>query len=117
MMMFKRDGNTRPATWDDLKPGCVLRETSREEVVGEHDKEVHPTFSDAVIVGISADDRGATLVRLVRPYLYATGAGTACPGWLTGVEDLTVEATRLLGEQSIYRIVLLASGTPHKMER
>ena len=121
MPRYKCDGNVRVITLEDLRPGHVLRETSVEHVdVGLSSTcstEVYPTYSDSTIVDISADDRGLTQVRLVRPFLYSTGVGTTSKHWLMGVEDIKVEASRLVGEKSIYRIVLLASGLPHKMER
>ena len=112
----EHDGEIRVMTWDDIQPGHVVRESTQIPMsCGTH--YTHPTFADAVIVSVGADDKGAfTQVRLVRPYLYATGAGTACRGWTMGVEDFTVEGVKLIGGKSNYRIVLLANGTPHKME-
>jgi hypothetical protein len=114
--MYKHDGNIRIMTWDDIQPGHVLRESTQVPAsCGDH--HIHPTFSDAIIVDATPDDKGDLQVRLVRPYLYATGAGTTCRNWMMGVEDFKVPGSKLIGGTSIYRIVLLASGVPQKMER
>jgi len=113
MSIFKCDGNTRVVSWEDLQPGNVLRLTSNENRdQGDINHEVSSSFSDSIIVEVGADDRGATTVRMSRPYMVATGDGTACRGWMVGVESLDAPATKLMAKDSGWRVVLLASGRP-----
>ena len=116
MSQYEYDGHTRRLTWEDVKPGHVVRMVHEEvlpdgELVpgGNTTRTALSAWSDTIIVDVQADDRGATTVRLVRPYMYADGKGTGCRGWKLGVEDYTVEATRLL---NTHQIVLTSRGTP-----
>ena len=112
MAKFKVDGHTRPLTWDDLKAGNVLRMVYHEA----DGAEIASAYSDATIVGLSCTPgNGTTIVRLARPYLYSTHDGTTTPGFLMGVEDYTVEGSRMIGPDSVFRLVLLSTGEPARM--
>lgn len=112
------DGHIRLLTWDDLKPGSVVRMVTQEEAGGQVIAEVSPTYSDSTIVQVSSEGpHGTTTVRLARPYLYSTLDGTTAPGFLMGVEDFKVDGSRMIGEASMFRLVLLSTGAPARMAR
>ena len=83
---------------DEIVPGVLLR-------MVERDPECLAPFSDSVVVSVKDGN-----VKLARPYLYATLTETACPGWLTGVEEYTVPMSRVL---SRFWLVAQDRGQPH----
>ena len=109
-MLYPPDGQTRPLTVDDIRPGHVIRMTQSDGSF--------PPFSDTVILGIARpphDDLGQGLaghdeIKLARPFLYASGTETCCPSSLTGVEEYKATVDSLLGR---YVLVLTGSGKPH----
>jgi hypothetical protein len=104
-----RDGWVRALTQDDVQPGTVIREVSKEP--GFEDGAIVPPFADAVIIGVK--DGQATIAR---PYLYATGGGTACPNVLVGFEKFELSVERLLRADSIYMLVVGSRGQSFKFE-
>jgi hypothetical protein len=104
----------------DLEPGSVLRMVSADGSAAP--------FSDLTVLAVYwtdssgnriwddeklADRRRGREVLMARPYLYATHVGTSCPSWLTGVEELRVDVKRILGEDSMFRVVCTARGSLH----
>jgi hypothetical protein len=61
-------------------------------------------FSDCVVVKV---DREWNRVTLARPYVYVSGANTACPTVLTGVENFEVSFENL---QRFYKKVVEPCG-------
>jgi len=111
----KTDGQLFRAEEADLEPGSVLRMVSADGSAAP--------FSDFTVLSVHWSDNGHRVpgplknsvreVLMVRPYLYATHAGTSCPSWLTGVEELRVDVKRVLGEDSPFRVVCTARGSLH----
>lgn len=101
------DGRTRTVTWDDFMPekcrGTVLR-------MVQSDPSALPSFSDQLVVNTTTNDRGDLQVTLARPYAFVSGAGTTSPTVLTGVEQYVVPASRIVGPDSPFRVVLLSTG-------
>jgi len=117
--MFKHDGRTRPLTEQDLQPGVVIRHV---EVIEESEKDsdgwwspggplrlLTSPFSDCVILGVIDG-----MVRLARPYCYATSTETICPSPLMGCERFDVEVHSLLSARVPYHVVLMSTGEPAK---
>jgi len=122
MSKYEVDGHTRTLTWDDLKPGNVVRMVRVVEVpidgggLATDLREVASSYPDQTIVQVtSGDPHGTTWVRLARPYLYSTHDGTTAPGFLMGVEDYKVEGSRMVGPDSLFRLVLLSTGEAARM--
>lgn len=109
MKVCNRDGRVRAITQDDVQPGVVIREVSKEP--GFEDGAIVPPFADAVIIGAKGDN-----VIIARPYLYATSTGTACPNVLVGYEKIEVPVERLLRADSIYMLVVGSRGQSFKFE-
>lgn len=120
------DGHLADIKWDHLKPGHILRMGSwwPKPSPGSYEigysiasrQWICSSFSDCVIVKCESDSRGDLWVHLARPYAYVHLSDTIAASVLTGVEEYKVLARNLIGTNSQYRIVLLASGTPHTMD-
>lgn len=113
----KTDGRIFPVTKEDVRKGAVLR------MVHRSDGSV-AAFSDFVVVDVfQVDSRGARIagfrvrqasdgapagwvVKMARPYAYATEVGSV----LTGVETLEVPEEKLLGEDSLFSAVVQSTG-------
>lgn len=103
----------------DIVKGNVVRMVSEDGTASP--------FADSVIVDIyDVDSKGARkydgkpsrferMVRLARPYIYVSGAGTCCPSVLTGFEDYAVPITAFTRAKSCFRIVVQSTGTPSNM--
>lgn len=115
--IYKTDGHLHEATADDIRKGNVLRPVQSEGTTY--------AFGDTVIVDVYFKDRHGhrlssvdsekvqykTLyAKLARPYCFVSGAETCCPSVLTGVEQFEVEASRLHGPDSPYRLVVQSTG-------
>lgn len=99
------DGRTRLVTWDDLvQPrGMVLR-------MVQSDPAALPSFSDHIVVDAQPDERGDLQVTVARPYCFVSGAETTSPTVLTGVSQYKVAASRLVGPESLFRVVVQSRG-------
>lgn len=104
--IHETDGHLRAPAWADLVPGAVLRPVGKDGS--------QPAFSDCVVLGV---DLGRGTVKLARPFLYATLAGTACPSSLTGVEEWEVSLDRVLrqGPGFDYMLVTMSTGLAASM--
>lgn len=102
------DGQLHRAGAEDLRAGAVLRMQNRD---GTCDP-----FSDMVVLQVVpavADDEVAELV-CARPYLYASGTGTAA---LMGHETIRVRAEAVLRDDTVFRLVCTARGAAHSFSR
>lgn len=108
-----RDGWVRAITMDDLQPGTVIREVSKEP--GFEDGAIVPPYADATILSVrlDADGKDGDVV-VARPYLYVSNAGTTAPSALTGVSTVNVRCSRLIREDSIYMLVCGSRGQSFK---
>jgi hypothetical protein len=110
------DGHLDLVRMDDLQPGHILRMGNMvpNSAGGVW---ISSAFSDHIIRRVfrASNSGGPLLVELFRPYVYVHLTGTTSPSHLTGGEPYTVEAERLCGGQSLYRIVLMSTGEPAKM--
>lgn len=122
----RTDGQLFRPEEGDLEPGSVLRMVSADGSAAPFSDftvlSVHWVNAEGRRSSLSEDDtalavKSGTLklreVLMARPYLYATHAGTSCPSWLTGVEELRVDVKRVLGEDSPFRTVCTARGSLH----
>jgi hypothetical protein len=108
------DGRLFKAEEADVIPGAVLR-------MVDSSGDSSP-FSDFVVLRVRETPpdpaRPAVVeVTLARPYLYASGTGTACPSALTGVETLKVAMGSILRDGSSFRVVATSLGKPHDFSR
>ena len=116
--VYQCDGNLHEVTSDDLRRGNVLRPIQSEPGA------VY-SFADSIIVDVFfRDPNGNQLsivdhvkvldkrlcVKLARPYAYVSGVDTTCPAVLTGVEHLELYASRLIGPDARYRLVVKSNG-------
>lgn len=108
MKTCNRDGWVRAIAQDDIQAGTVIREVSKEP--GFEDGAIVPPFADAVIIAVFGGK-----ATIARPYLYATGTGTACPNVLVGYEKIEVSVERILRADSIYMLVVGSRGQSFKM--
>lgn len=106
---FIRDGHVRQITADDVQPGVVIREVSRQP--GYEDGAISPPFPDHVILAVKDG-----VAYLARPYLYATLVGTTSPSALTGVSKTEVLVERLCREDSLFMLVVGSRGQAFKFE-
>jgi hypothetical protein len=108
------DGRLFPVAPGDIVRGSVLTSV--------RDDGTSFSFSDCVIADVYGVDRSGNrvragepaayrMVRLARPYIYISGANTACPTVLQGFEDYDVFETDLTKPGSHYRVRVSASGT------
>lgn len=97
----KMDGKTFPVTEEDVVPGSVLRMVNSAGFSS--------AFDDFTVMAVHWV--GFWEVMMARPYLYVSGAGTACPSALTGVETVKVDIRSLLKEDSLFRVVCTARGS------
>ena len=103
------DGQFRLTDWDDIVAGTVLREVSRK------DGRTTPQFGDSVVVSVSLrDPKGDAVVKLARPHMLVNAS---IGSWSVSVESFEVPASRLIGEDSIFRTVLLDRGQPANVAR
>ena len=92
------DGILKVTSWDDIRPGTILREVHRDGT--------SPQFADSVVVAVESDPSfGTTNVLLARPHVKVERGSI----WVR-LENYTVEGSRLVGEASLHRTVCLASG-------
>lgn len=116
--VYRTDGHLHEATADDVRKGNVFRPVQQSEGTTY-------AFGDSVVVDVFFNDRhGRRLsgheadqasdkrlyAKLARPYCFVSGAETCCPSVLTGVEQFVVEASRLHGPDSPYRLVVQSTG-------
>lgn len=107
------DGRLFPVAPGDIVRGSVLTSV--------RDDGSSFSFSDCVVADVYGVDRSGNrvragepaayrMVRLARPYVYISGANTACPTVLQGFEDYNVFETDLTKPGSHYRVRVSASG-------
>lgn len=110
--MYKLDGELRVATLEDIREGHILRMgTCVPNSAGG--MWVSSAFSDNIILKVEKpNEHGTVWVTLVRPFAYVHLTGTTSPGPLFGNEEYKVEAKRLCGGDSIFRLVLMSTGKP-----
>jgi hypothetical protein len=81
------------------------------ELVGNIVRSSQDPFSDCVVVKV---DREWNRVTLARPYVYVSGANTACPTVLTGVENFEVSFENL---QKHYTKIIQPSGKGYEFTK
>ena len=60
-------------------------------------------FGTSIILGFtSPDEHGDVWIKLARPYAYASGVGTLCPGVLLAAEVIEITTTKLLTMWTIH---------------
>lgn len=115
------DGLLKITSWYDLKIGTILREVQTNEDFVRTDvpwvevTSTSPQHPDSTILRVESG-KPDIYVTLVRPHLFIQQIGS-CTSWYVGVEEVQVEASRLIGESSLYRTVCLASGKPTSVLR
>lgn len=122
MALFQYDGHTRRITDADLVRGHVLRWVMHETSETGSSVSSTPVFSDCVIMDVFyrggqhpiQEKTGDKYIKLARPYCYVSGADTACPSVLTGVEHFEVRAERLCRYGDQYKLVVQSTGEPAK---
>src|SRR5580693_3110428 len=107
--MKKLDGHLDLVRKEDVKPGVILR-------FGHTDDDgsfVSSPFSEHIIVRVwRPTDTTPLQARLVRPYAWVHLTGTTSPGPLFGAEDYIVPVDRLVGAESLFRLVLMSDKKP-----
>ena len=108
------DGQTKNVTLEDLIPGTLLREV--HDTSPDQTEKVTPPFGDSMIVEVGYSQpnssHGIKVVKLVRPYVQATGQGTVCPNWVAGFEQYEVSVDYLLSWNCHLKVVVMSTGKP-----
>ena len=99
MNKFNADGHTRVATAEDIKVGTVLRMVSPSEGVAH-------AFADMIVTKIKETEYGPE-VALAVPRIEADEHSGA---WFVSVSEFKAPLYKLLGDDSLFRVVLLSTG-------